>query len=250
MIVLHHDWDAFCCIKVRFCLAEKGVDFVSRIVDLQRMEQLTPEYLAINPNGVVPTLMDRGRAVFESSVINEYIDESFSGPRLMPLDAHGRAIARLWVKFEDDVLHPAVKGPTYRYMLSQSLGRLPREVIEARIARAPTPQKAEFLRKALIDKAPNEDDGLAAVSAVFTRAIDKMERRLSEARWFGGEQFSLADVAIAPFIDRLEELQFANLWANRPALSRWIASIKARPAYRAALPKDEQRIPAPLMENA
>jgi hypothetical protein len=55
---------------------------------------------------------------------------------------------RVWVKFEDDVLHPAVKGPTYQLMLRQAFARMPRDLVEERIELAPTPQKAAMLRQA------------------------------------------------------------------------------------------------------
>ncbi len=57
MLELYYDWDAFCCIKVRFCLAEKGFPWTSRVVNLQRIEQLRPEFLTLNPNGVLPVLV-------------------------------------------------------------------------------------------------------------------------------------------------------------------------------------------------
>lgn len=250
MYELYHDWDAFCCIKVRFCLAEKRVAWTSRHVDLQRMEQLTPAYLAINPNGVVPTLVHDGRAIYESSIINEYLEERHPAPRLLPDDPLARAQARLWVKFEDDVLHPAVKGPTYQLLLRRSFARLPPDLIEQRIAQAPTPQKAEFLRSMVLRQDAAEADVMEAAAATFARAIDRMERRLQDTPWFGGAAFSLADIAISPFIDRLEELNFARLWDGRPALLDWIGRIKARPAYRAALPAASQRIPAPAGDAA
>lgn len=245
MYELYHDWDAFCCIKVRFCLAEKGVAWTSRHVDLQRMEQLSPAYLTVNPNGVVPTLVHDARAIFESSIINEYLEERHPAPRLLPDDPVARAQARFWVKFEDDVLHPAVKGPTYQLMLRQSFAKLPRTLIEERIAQAPTPQKAEFLRNMVLRQDAADAGAIEAAVATFARAIDKMEKRLQDTPWFGGAEFSLADIAISPFIDRLEELNFARLWEGRPALLNWISRIKARPAYRAALPAASQRIPAP-----
>ncbi len=248
-MILYHDWDAFCCVKVRFCLAEKNLPFESRVVDLQNMRQLTPEYLAINPSGVVPTLSDCGRAIFESSVINQYLNEAFPGPDLMPDVTLNRDYARYWVKFEDDVLHPAIKGPTYRLMLRQSFSEMPRHVIEQRIASAPTTQKAEFMRQSLLDGSTDDAENLAAATTTLTVAINKMETRLQEAEWFGGPQFSLADIAIAPLIDRLEALRFAGLWSDLPALSRWIAAIKARPAYHAALPQQHQRIPPPARNS-
>lgn len=242
--ILYHDWDAFCCIKVRFCLAELGLGWDSRIVDLQAMQQLTPEYLATNPNGVVPTLLHGGRSIYESSIINEYLNDVAAQSSLLPHDAASRAIARFWVKFEDDVLHPSVKGPTYQMMLRQSFAKMPRAIIEERIALAPTPQKAEFLRKSVLggDADPNQ---VHTARESFKRAIDKMEARLREAEWFGGDTFSLADIAIAPFIDRLEELKYGGLWNDKPELSRWIERIKSRSAYQTAIPSAAQRLPSP-----
>jgi glutathione S-transferase len=245
MLELHHDWDAFCCIKVRFCLAEKGVAWASRVVDLQQMEQLRPEFLALNPNGVVPVLVHEGRTLTESSFINEYIDEVFPGPPLVPCDPLERHAMRVWVKFEDDVLHPAVKGPTYQLMLRQAFARMPPGLVEERIRQAPTPQKAALLREAAEGGTPD----LAAVEAArqtLARAIDRLEARLAGNPWFAGPTFSLADIAVAPLVDRLQHLNFAGLWSGKPALQDWIRRIEARPGYKAAQPRPEQRIPTPL----
>jgi glutathione S-transferase len=209
------------------------------------MEQLRPEFLALNPNGVVPVLVHDGRILTESSFINEYVNEVFEGPRLVPFDPLERHAMRVWVKFEDDVLHPAVKGPTYQLMLRQSFRQMPRDTVEERIRQAPTPQKAALLRQAVEDGAPD----MASVDAArqtLASALDKMEARLAEWPWFAGATFSLADIAVAPLVDRLEELNFAGLWRGKPALEDWIGRIKNRPGYQAALPKPDKRIPAPL----
>lgn len=245
MIELYHDWDAFCCIKVRFCLAEKNVPWTGRLVDLQRMEQVTPEYLAINPRALVPALVHDGHVITESSVINEYLDEVFPDPPLAPARPADRADMRIWVKFEEDVLHPAVKGPTYQLMLRRAFARMPRALVEERIAQAPTAEKAALLRQASSGGPPD----LAEVETARARirvALDRMEARLAASPWLGGSAFSLADIAAAPFVDRLEELNFAGMWRDKPAVRRWIDQVKARPAYGAALPRPEQRIPAPI----
>jgi glutathione S-transferase len=245
MFELYHDWDAFCCFKVRFCLSEKGVTWTSHHVDLQQMEQLTPQYLAINPKGLVPTAMHDGRILVESSIINEYIDEAFDGPRLTPSDPFERAQMRTWIKFEEDVLHPSVKGPTYQLMLRRAFAELSPELIEQRIAHAPTAEKAAMLRDAAAGKAPNWAE-VDKARATMNDALGKMEKRLQQSRWLGGEAFSLADIAAAPFIDRLEELNFAGMWSKQPAVQDWIVRIKQRPGYQAALPNLQQRIPSPL----
>src|SRR5579862_3109428 len=184
MLELYHDWDAFCCIKVRFCLAEKGVPWIGRHIDLQRMEQLTPGYLALNPKGLVPTLLHNGRIVVESSVINEYVNECFDGPALSPVDPYERAQMRIWIKFEEDVLHPAVRGPTYQLMLRRAFAEMPATLIEERIAHSPTAEKAARLRDASQGLVPNLAE-VDAARAVMNEALDVMEAHLQKSKWFG-----------------------------------------------------------------
>src|SRR5512144_1805443 len=89
---------------VRFVLHAKGLPFEERKLDLFAGDQLKPEYLAINPNGVVPSLMHDGRAIIDSSVIMEYLDEVFPQPeRLVPGDPVERAKMRALMRFIDEV---------------------------------------------------------------------------------------------------------------------------------------------------
>lgn len=96
MLELYHAHISTCSQKVRLCLAEKGLTWESRAVNLLTGEHLRPEYLALNPNGVVPTLVDNGRTIIDSSVICEYLEETHpgSGSPLMPDSAYGRAAIR------------------------------------------------------------------------------------------------------------------------------------------------------------
>ena len=232
MLELYHDWDAFCCIKVRFCLAEKRITWHGCHVDLQKMEQLKPEYLAINPKGVVPTIVHQGRVITKSSVINEYINEAFPGPRLVPADPYECAIMRIWIKFEEDVLHPSVKGPTYELMLTRALAEMPKNLVEERIQYATSAEQSARLRRAAATgSAPNLAEVEMAV-ATMRHALAKMEARLERVPWLGGQEFSLADISAAPWVDRLEELKFAQLWSGKPAINDWIRRIKDRRGFR------------------
>jgi len=74
---LYHGLASTCSKKVRLCLYEKDLRFTSHLLDLQKFEQHRPEYLALNPKGVVPTLVHDGKAVTESSQIIVYLDEHF-----------------------------------------------------------------------------------------------------------------------------------------------------------------------------
>jgi glutathione S-transferase len=243
MLELYHDWASFCSIKVRLCLAEKNLAWESRFVDLMKLDQLKPEYLALNPNAVVPTLVHDGRAIWESSFINEYLDETFADVPLTPKDPWARARMRYWVKFEDDVLHPVIRPASFNLMIRKAIAGLPPELVDQRLANHPNPSRAADF-KAAAGK-PADTKAVEEASARIRQAIERMDRWLTQNTWFAGETYSLADVAAAPFIDRLEELNFVGFWEGKSALTDWIARIKARPAYQKAIPQTTQRLPKP-----
>ena len=80
-----------CARRVRITLIEKDLPFDTVEVDLANMQQRSPEYLAINPNGFVPTLVHKGHIIFESGVINEYLEEQFPDTPLIPSDPYDKA---------------------------------------------------------------------------------------------------------------------------------------------------------------
>src|SRR6218665_1455887 len=95
LYVMHH---ATCARKALFALLEKGADLPT--VEVERAYLVTPEYRAMNPDGVVPALLlDDGGALVESSVIMRYIDEAYDGPPLQPADPLRRARMDLWMKW-------------------------------------------------------------------------------------------------------------------------------------------------------
>ena len=108
MLTLYDFGNSVCCQKVRITLRAKGLDWEARRVDLFKSEQYDPDYLKMNPKGVVPTLVHDGRPVIESTLICEYLDETFPDPPLIPNDAYGRTRMRLWSKFVDEGLHDGV----------------------------------------------------------------------------------------------------------------------------------------------
>ena len=104
MLVLHHAWRSSASRRVRLCLEEKNLAYESRLVDLEKLEHHSPEYLKINPNGVVPALIHDGRSLHESGTICEYLDEVFPEPPLRPADAWGRAEMRNWIRHIDGLI--------------------------------------------------------------------------------------------------------------------------------------------------
>ena len=97
MLELYYFPTATCGLKARLAAEEKGVDYVSRVLDRDAGDLNTPTYRALNPQGVVPTLAHDGRVFVESSVIMRYLDDAFSGPDLMPDSSGDRASANLWM---------------------------------------------------------------------------------------------------------------------------------------------------------
>ena len=100
---LYHGLPSTCSKKVRLVLYEKQLPFKSHLMDLRKFEQHAPEYLKLNANGVVPTLVHDGHVIIESSIIMEYLDDAFPQPPLRPRDPYGQYRMRLWLKYSDDV---------------------------------------------------------------------------------------------------------------------------------------------------
>src|ERR1700687_5412967 len=89
-----------CARRVRITLIEKGLPYDTVFIDLSKLEQKSPAYLTLNPNGFVPTLVHGERIVYESNVITEYLDDVFPDVRLYPDDPWERAQVKLWQAFE------------------------------------------------------------------------------------------------------------------------------------------------------
>ena len=105
-ITLYHNDMSVCAQKVRLTLAEKGIEYESRHLNLRAGDQKNPDYLKLNPNGYVPTLVHDDFVVCESTVICEYLDDAFPAPALKPADARGRARMRGFTKFIDAAIFP------------------------------------------------------------------------------------------------------------------------------------------------
>ena len=118
-----------CAQKVRIVLAEKNLEWTKKHVDLPNKENLQADYLKLNPLGVVPTLVDDGVPVIESSIICEYLEDAYpSAPSLRPADSHQRARMRFWMKHVDSKLHPSCGALQWPMVMRPALlGKSPSE---------------------------------------------------------------------------------------------------------------------------
>ena len=206
MIALYHHGSSACAAKTRFALDEKGLPWESRYVDILRGEQFAPEFLAINPKGVVPVLVHDGSVIRESTVICEYLEEVFPDRPIYPRSALERARVRYWTKAVDEELHPACSALTYIVSHRHTLLRngtgsfeqfLAQGGTEGRAARA---LKWQWIQQGIA--APG-----AATRYACTTAICGAWTTHSPAR-DGSRAMSspMADIALAPYVNRLEAL--------------------------------------------
>jgi glutathione S-transferase len=235
MLELYNFSQSTCSLKVRICLEEKGLAWTDRRLVSRNHDHLSDWYLKLNPNGVVPTLVHDGRPVFESSVILQYLDQVFPETALMPTDAYGQATLRAWLAFVDAVPTPAVRYPSFQFGgLRLKFQAMSQETFEEQIARRPV--KSAFYKKM------SREDGFAqaeldeAFNSLRTTAA-RMDRMFAKSGgpWLFGAHYTLADIAVAPLLDRIEDLGLEGLWTDAwPRVDAWLKRIQARPAYATA----------------
>jgi ganglioside-induced differentiation-associated protein 1 len=237
MLTLFHHGSSVCAAKVRFALAEKKIAWTSKYVDILSGEQFDREFLKVNPKAMVPVLVHEGNAITESTLICEYVEQTFPEPPVYPSDALGRYRARLWTKAVDEDLHPACSAITYivshrHTIMRHGLGQFEdflkapsNESVEARKL------KWQWLQHGL--GAPGATDKIR----LYLRYLHKMEDTLQECDWLAGEYFSIADIAMTPYVNRLAMMAMSQIWEDGrlPNVERWFRRIMGRDGFKSAL---------------
>jgi glutathione S-transferase len=237
MIELYHHGSSVCAAKVRFALGEKKLEWHGHYLDILKGDQFAPEYRKLNPKAVVPTLVHDNLVVVESTVINEYLDEVFPDIPLKPEAPSERAEMRVWTKAVDEDLHPVCAEITFASCHRHIIRRLPEDKFQEFLSSTPlvsvTPgwhrRKKEIVVHGL------EAPGIGETFRLYDSFLAKMENVLAEQLWLAGEKFSLADVAMTPYVNRLDMLGMAPMWERaRPRVTDWFQRISARPTFKPA----------------
>ena len=233
MLVLHHAWRSSASRRVRLCLEEKGLAYESHPVDLAKMEHHAPEYLKINPNGVVPALVHDGRALYESGTICEYIDEAFDGPRLRPEGAYDRATMRNWIRHADERIGNLIIF-NWVHSLAKTASQWSDAELAERLKSIPSKERQQAWIRAA--RKPYTEEERAEARAKLVEMVGRMEKALGETAWLAGERYSIADIALVPFIKRIEEEIAPDALTSdkHPRVTAWWKSIQARPAFARA----------------
>jgi len=234
VLELYHNSMSVCAQKVRLALAEKGLEWTSHHMNLRNKEQFSDAYLALNPNGVVPTLVHDGEPIIESTIINEFIDDAFEGASLRPADPVQRARMRYWTKQLDDTIHVATSVVTLSIAIRHQFLELHDEkAVDDLLAAVPDP-KRRASKKFAIERGLDHPE-LQSSLLRLEKMLEDMDDALQTRQWLAGPDYSLADVGLVPYVLRLHHLGLGDLIEREKNVARWFDAIRSRKAYGQAL---------------
>lgn len=191
-------------------IAEKGLDIPRINVDLYRLQQLSPEFLAINPAGTVPVLeTDDGQYLTEGVAICHYLESLAPEPPLFGSSAAARARVLMWNTICEQEGFAAVAEVLRNLSPGFRQHALPGPV--------PYPQMP-----ALVERGRRRCE----------QFFDRVERQLAGSRYLAGDALSLADLSLLAYTDFAGWVDIVPM-QTRPALARWHAEVAARPSARA-----------------
>lgn len=233
MLELYHYEPYANSMKNMVALYEKGVEFVSRYVDILKFEQHADWFVKLNPNGQVPVLVHDGKVIVESTVINEYLDEVFPQVPLRPADAFDRHRMRVVSKWTDEILMPSVSMLGWHIRFQPFAKSITEEEFHRRLAKIPLQEMRD--KWVTTRNGAFTENELNASRRKIRWMSGKMEEILAQAPWLAGDHYSLADINTYPMIEGATRLyaEFCNR-DNIPNCMDWLARISERPAVKAA----------------
>ena len=191
--------------KARIVLAEKGLEYEKVNIDITKGEQKTAEYLAINPYGKVPALQDQDNGtsatVYESTIIMEYLNDTYPTPPLLPEDSGQRARARVLMHYADNPYESTIATLAGEIILKPMQGGIPDEAV------------------------------VSQATADLNACFDKIGQELGNNDYLLESGFSLADI---PYVSW--SLLFPMLKVDVPSakVDAWLKKLQERPSVKAA----------------
>lgn len=187
------------CQRVKVVLEEKKLPYEKVMVDLKAKEQKKPEFLKLNPYGKVPVIIDGATVLYESLIINEYLEEKYPEPALLPKDAAKRGKIRVLIDYGMNHLDP------------------PYQKIRGETMKPENERDHETVEQAKTD---------------LKNRLQYLEREIAEPYMAG--EFSLVDAALIPRFLRLQGFGVLPD-ASLPRLGAWLERMKERPSIRAIM---------------
>ena len=222
---LYHGAISNCSMRVRMTLIEKGLDWTSHHLDLKKKENISDDYFAINPNGLVPTLIHDGVVHIESNDIIDYLDETYPEPSLRAAD---NETMLEWLRLAGSIHVPAVKPYVYATVIAKKVKKTAEE--EKKYSEL---QQNEELKKFHSKHAGTSQFGgedLAKAEAILKDCFDKLEAALDGNDWVMGDQFTLADISWIPLHFVLIGCGYP--FENYPNITRWAAAFREKKSFQ------------------
>jgi len=189
-----------CTRKVLMTLHETDTPFELVVIDFAKGEHKQPAHLARQPFGQVPALDDDGFALYESRAMCRYINEKANGP-LIPRDLRDRARMEQWISVETSNF---------------------------------TPHAMKFIYHSVF-KREQTPETLEAAGAGLDNALDVLDAALAGKTWLTGDQFTLADICYAPYLEYVMGTPAKDVVAKYPHVVAWWNKISERPTWRKAV---------------
>ncbi len=222
--------DSICSNRVIVTLAEKHIDnWVPHKMVLMNRDQFTPEYLALNPNAQVPTLIHDGSVIRESSIICSYLNDVVADYPLAPSTLVERARMQEWIKLFDERGFEAAATMNFltKFRLTQSI-----EDMEKRWQSVTSIDRL-YRQQSVIRESTDSPYVMRAIGA-WESIFKSMEDVLKDGRpWIMGEKFTLAEANFASFVKVLEMIRFLDFWLEPyPHTRGWWDRVAARPSVQ------------------
>jgi glutathione S-transferase len=186
--------------RVLIALREKGIEADLVPVDMAKGAHRAPDYLAVNPYGRVPTLVEDGFVLYESTAILEYLEATHPSPPLVPADARGRATASMHVKLCD-------------LQMTRQTGTI-------------------IFPKRFLPPERWDEGAMAQAKKEIERHLGIVERQLAGRQWMVGDRYGLVEVCYTPFVEFLPLMEITP----PPGVAAWSARMLERPSARATKP--------------
>ena len=225
-IHLYHGDISNCSMRVRMTLIEKNLPWTSHHLDLKLKENVSDEYFGINPNGLVPTLIDNGIVHIESNDIIDYLDKTYPEPSLRATGNEDEMLD--WLRLAASIHLPAVKPYVYATKMQKKLKKTAEE--QEKYDRL---QKNDELKKFHARHAGAGELGekdIAKAYDILEECFTRLENTLEGRRWIMGDRFTLADISWVPVHFVLDGCGYP--FENHPNISRWAAALQDKESYK------------------
>ena len=239
-VELYHFPSSLCSQKARLVLAEKEIPWNGHIVNIFKGENLAPDYMKLNPKGVVPTLVHDGTPVTDSLNILRYVNREFPG---FDLEVGNKGLIESWLLLQDKLptrLLTYGKASGFRGWVMRGTVKPKRKQAGKAVSKYPS-LKDSYSEK-LVDveaweKGLKDNEGIKEAATQIENVLDVLEATLKKQRWLAGNEYSLADLAWTPVLARFEMLGFIseNSAEKRPEVTRYFDHLKRRPSYEIAI---------------